>query len=303
MRAFSSMPVAERLADSIKAKARAKGERPDRAMVRYVQERIAFRLAETFPGLVVKGSFAEVARNPAGARFAPDLDLWLPERPEDMDLLLTDVFSLTYYDDRGAIEDGIDVTEVRWQETHAHLEEPGMKFRLTVTVGKVRVPLKVDFAFGLGHADGYETAVLPSMVPSFGEIWLSVQPAARAIAEKLHAMAEFGAANTRVKDVWDLHAHLVRDGVNVEAVAGEIAKVFAARGRDVDPGLACLTREWAEANEAAWTRWHAEAGLPLERSLTDAVDAIRPPARAALLAAARRLDAVPEAVPLPAPAA
>lgn len=295
MKAYSTKPLGERLVESIISKARNRNERPDWAVLRFAQERLLFRLNEVFPGLVLKGSFAEVVRNPALARHAPDLDLWLPEKPEDLDLILEDVLNRTYYDERGAVEDGFGVAEVSCQQTHAHLEEPGLKFKLKVSMGKCRVPLKVDFAFGQGHADGYEVAAMRSMVPAFGEVWLAVQPAGRAVAEKLHAMAEFGIENTRVKDAWDIHAHLTNGAVTDEALACEIRKVFGARGREIDPGLACLSEEWAAANEAAWVQWHADMGLPLERTLTAAVADIRPRARAAMLAARRTWDAEPEA--------
>lgn len=284
MKAFSgNRPLGERLHESIRQKAKNRGERPDFALRRYMQERLAYRLNEGWGwhGLLFKGSFADYVRDPAGARPTPDLDVWLPSRPDDIDLVLKEFLQKTFYDDQGEVQDGFRVDEVRCMDSHRHLDEPGVK--LFVYCGSTR--LKVDFAFGGSRPEEMDVGVLQSMVPGLEPLYLNLQPVARKLAEKLHAMAEFGAENTRVKDAWDLVRHI--GSVDPHQLAREARRVFDDRGREIDPNLACLTAAWASKNEAAWTQWHADQSLRQERTLGEAIDLVRPYAQRALVTARR----------------
>lgn len=285
MRGHSTQPLGERLHESIRAKARNRGERPDFALRRYLQERILYRIDQGWHGAMLKGSFADYVRDPHGARPAPDLDLWLPSRPDDIDLLLQEHLARTFYDENGEVPDGFRVHEVRCMDSHRHLDEPGVKLLVYCGLGNGHTRLKVDFAFGGSRPEDMEVGVLQSMVPGLDPLWLSLQPVARKCAEKLHAMAEFGAENTRVKDCWDLARHV--GSVDPAALAREVKRVFSDRGRDIDPDLACLTAAWASKNEGAWSQWHADQCLRQERTLGEAIDLIRPHAQRALVTARR----------------
>lgn len=276
----------DKFAERTRAKARNTGMRTDRAQQLYVKERLSYRLTEAFPGIMLKGATVDYVRSPATARFSPDLDFHLPERPEDFDLLVADVLSRTFYDENGIVDDGLEVHSVRAQDLRA-FDEPGVKLRLDCSLGGTRVHVKIDFAFGGSRLDPLEVRAYPQLFPGFPEILIQTQPIAHKIADKLHAMVEHGAGNTRVKDCFDIAWHLDRGTVTNEELARAIAVTFRDRGTAIDAAPACLTAAWAVANEAAWTKWHADMGLEQDRKLVEVVEAIKPAANRALVTALR----------------
>ncbi len=275
----------QRFQERTRARAQNTGMRTDRVQQLYAKERILHRLNEACPGLLVKGGTADWIRSPMSARFSPDLDLTLPERPEDFDLLITDVLSRPFYDENGVIDDGVEVRAVRCQDLHVS-DEPGVKLRLECAIGGARVPLKVDFAFGPTHPDAIEVGAFPAMFPGrFPEIRVLVQAAAFKVADKLAVMAEHGAGNTRTKDLWDIAWHLRRESFTLPELARAVAITFRKRGTAIEASPACLTQAWAVANEAAWSKWHADMGMQQEGFLTEAVADVAPACRVALVAA------------------
>lgn len=274
----------DKFAERTRSKARNIGMRTDRVQQLYVKERILYRLNEAFAGLMLKGGTVDYIRSPTTARFSADLDLHLPERPEDIDLLVADILGRTYYDENGVVDDGLEVHAVRAQDLRA-FDEPGVKLRLECSLGNTRVHLKIDFAFGGHRPDPFEVQSYPSMFPGFPDIIVRTQPLAYKIADKVHAMVEHGTGNTRVKDCWDIHHHLVRGSVTHDELARAIAITFYDRGTGIDPAPACLTAAWAIANEAAWTKWHAAIGMEQDRKLVEVVEEIRPPLQRALVRA------------------
>lgn len=274
----------DKFAERTRSKARNIGMRTDRVQQLYVKERILYRLNEAWAGLMLKGGTVDYIRSPTTARFSADLDLHLPERPEDFDLLIVDILGRTYYDENGMIDDGLTVHSVRAQDLRA-FDEPGVKLRLECSLGNTRAHMKVDFAFG-GHShDPLEVRAYPSMFQGFPDIVVRTQPISHKVADKVHAMVEHGAGNTRVKDFWDIQHHLARGTVTHNELARAISIAFNERGTEIDAAPACLTAAWAISNEAAWTKWHAVVGMEQDRKLVEVVEEIRPPLQRALVRA------------------
>lgn len=286
------MVSGDRIANSLRDKAKNWGIRTDRMQQLYVKERLLYRLNEVFPTLMLKGGTVDYIRSPATARFSPDLDFHLPERPEDFDLLIEDTLSRTFYDDNGVVEDGVDVRAVRCQELRA-FDEPGLKFKLECALGNTRVNVKMDFAFGGSDPDPVEVRTYPSIYRSLPEFRVRTQPVAYKLADKLHAMIEHGFENTRVKDFWDIAWHLDRGTVTVADLARAVAQTFRDRGTVIEATPAGLTVAYALANETAWTKWHADNDLSQEHRLVEVVEAIRPTVTQALVRAIR-MQAPPE---------
>lgn len=274
----------ERYADKLRSKSKNTGIRADRLQKAYAKERVLFRLAEVFPEVMVKGSTADYARSPGTARFAPDLDLSLPERRDDLDLIVRDFLSRTVCDENGAVDDGLDVLEVVAEDLRPR-DESGVKLRVFCKIGWAKPTLKIDIAFGNCRPDPLEVAVYPNLFPGFPATWVRLQPVAYKLADKLHAMAEHQERNTRVKDVWDLAWHLRRGSVTHDEFARAVMITFAQRGTGIDPAPACLTGAWAVAQERLWAKWHVDMGLPQEQSLVEAVEEIRQPLQRALVRA------------------
>lgn len=95
----------ERFAARTRSKAQNIGMRTDRVQQLYGQRR-------------------HCGLHPSSARFSPDLDLHLPARPDDIDLIVADVLSRTFYDESGVVDDGLEVRAVRCHDLHVG-DEPG----------------------------------------------------------------------------------------------------------------------------------------------------------------------------------
>ena len=274
----------DKFAERTRSKARNIGMRTDRVQQLYVKERVLYRLNEAFQGLMLKGGTVDYIRSPATARFSPDLDLHLPERPDDFDILVADILGRPYYDEHGVVDDGLEVRAVRCQDLHVG-DEPGVKMRLECWLGRTRVNLKIDFAFGGPDPDPLEVRSYPCMFPGVPGFLVRTQPVAYKIADKLHAMVEHGAGNTRVKDVWDIAWHMSRGTVTHDELARAISHTFWSRGTEIDPAPAGLTAAWSVANERAWAKWHAAVGMQQDRTLVETVEMIRQPVLRALVRA------------------
>lgn len=125
-------------------------------------------------------------------------------------------------------EDGIkfDESSIRIDEIRKELAYAGLRTRLRAQLGQARIPLQVDIGFGdtiypERVEDEYPTLLdLPAP-----RLWM--YPREACIAEKFEAMLQYGLANSRMKDFWDV-AELARlftfDGATLQAAIGETVR-------------------------------------------------------------------------------
>jgi hypothetical protein len=153
-------------------------------------------------------------------------------------------------------------------------------------LGQTRVDTAIDFGIGHGNASALEIKRFPAMFKSLPPLYLSCQPAADAMADKIKAMLEFGMDNTRVKDLFDIAARIRNGTFDEDAVAEALAQ------RDVELGQApaCLSAAYAERHQTTWESWLAKSRLKDSRSLSDVVSEIRRPVEAVLRKAVRLRD-------------
>ena len=105
----------------------------------------------------------------------------------------------------------------------------GVRARIRGRLGQARLPLQIDIGFGDVITPEREERDYPTLLDlPAPRLW--TYPRETTVAEKLHAMVEHGARNTRVKDLWDV-AHLARcfafDG---EVLRNAISETFQRRG-------------------------------------------------------------------------
>lgn len=111
------------------------------------------------------------------------------------------------------------------------------------------------------------------------------------IAEKLHAMALLGMANSRLKDYLDLSVLLERETLDPEILAAAIAATFDRRGTAVPTGsLIGLSDEFANdaSRQALWRAFLNKNQMVLV-PLLDIVTLLRSRLEPALQQAASRI--------------
>ncbi len=274
----------DKVVERIKTRAKTQGKSSEAMLKRYVLERALYRLVEAYgPKLLLKGSMVAVIDDPENARPAPDADVHLKQR-EDLELVVPDLLTRTYYDSSsptGLVEDHVEFTRIRPVPLH-HSEGAGVKFKIEASLGQTRINVAIDFGFGHG-VTALEIKRIPPMFKGLPPVFVSCQPVADAIADKVKAMYDWGLDSTRVKDLYDIAAR-VRAG---QFDAGEVARALAVRDIDLSEVPAGITAGYAEKQDETWQAWLRKSSIKDSRSLADVVAEIRRPIEASLLRAAR----------------
>lgn len=184
-------------------RARARKEDHQFTLQRYAVERLLFRLSESPDRgrFILKGSMLYVVWGEEVYRPTRDLDLlgYGPNDAEPVAVSFRALCCLSVQDD-GLVFDPASVHAEAMRES---AEYSGVRVKLTARLGTVRIPLKIDVGFGdqivAGPSDANFPVLLDGPSPS-----IRVYSRESVVAEKLHAAASLGDANTRMKDFYDL---------------------------------------------------------------------------------------------------
>lgn len=172
-------------------------------LTRYALERMLYRLSisEWSNAFLLKGALL--------------FDLWFdePHRPtRDIDLLgfgasgidhLTAVFQgvCTQPCDDGMLFDPESVRAVKIRKD-ANYE--GVRVTLRGTLDAARCAIQIDIGYGDAITPAAENVLFPVVLQDMPQPILRAYPVYTVVAEKYHAIVKLGAANTRMKDYFDL---------------------------------------------------------------------------------------------------
>ena len=216
--------------------ARKGGEEYQLVLSRYVRERFLYRLAQSeHEGrFILKGATLFVIWTGELHRVTRDLDL-LGHGDSDEDALLVLVREIctTPVSDDGV---AFDPASASAAPIRGGQEYEGIRVRLTARLGSAVVPLQVDVGFGDAVTPAPEYVVLPSLL-DVDAPRVRAYPRETVVAEKVQAMVQFGIANSRMKDyydVWYLARTFAFDG---ETLARAIARTFERRGTPLPPDV------------------------------------------------------------------
>jgi len=103
-------------------------------------------------------------------------------------------------------EDGIifDPTSVKAQEIRKEANYAGIRITLAGSLDGARCPVQADIGFGDAVTPAPEETDYPVLLDDLPTPRLRVYPRYTVIAEKFHAIASLGIANSRMKDFFDL---------------------------------------------------------------------------------------------------
>jgi len=226
----------------------------DALLRRYVQERLLYRISvsEHAGDFCLKGGMLLAAYN--------DGDLYRPT--EDIDFngfdggagietltrVIGDALSLEVPDD-GVTFDPESIRIMKDREGVV----PGGKVILEAKVFSARVQVRVDVGFGNIVTPGTRMIEFPALLPdSVPRPTIAAYPLETVVAEKLHAMVQFGAFNTRVKDyfdIWQLSRGHAFDGA---LLAEAVERTFAHQRRMLPDEPPALSEGFAEKSGQAW---------------------------------------------------
>lgn len=261
-------PAHADVAASVRARllnvAKAQGVDFNQVLVRFALERILYRMAQSRHAdrFVLKGALL--------------FTLWydMPHRAtRDADLLglgESDLASVakTFRDIAAvAVDDGIafDPTSVTVEDIRKGAGYGGVRVIIAGELARARCKTQIDVGFG--------DAITPAPVDSLYPVLLDDLPAPRVrtyptytvIAEKLHAIALLGMANSRLKDYFDLSVLLERETLDTELLAQAIKATFERRGMSVPLAVPIgLTGEYAydSSRQSLWLAFLKKNELP-----------------------------------------
>ena len=186
------VPVGERIAEKIKARAKARKEDVNQVLQKYAQERLCVRLwaHEEGSNLSLKGG--------AAYHFAPEfLDLNRPTA--DIDVHTYEVLAhdeiVSLFRKATDIEDGDGMTFEIGKTSileHEHGEHHGIRIHIVAVLGRTRIPAYADVGIGGEPPVGMRDIRVRPMVEGQSTQTIRVQPFAYSAAEKLHQRRHAG---------------------------------------------------------------------------------------------------------------
>jgi predicted nucleotidyltransferase component of viral defense system len=258
-------PVTNRAA-SIKQKllklARDQGRVYDVVLVRYVLERLLYRLSisEHRDKFILKGGMLVTLWLENSNRETRDADFlgYVGADPESLKAIFCDIFTIAA--DDGLVFDlnGLTATAIR-EET----EYGGIRLRTTAFLEKAQIPVIIDIGFGDALAPAALALDYPSMLgmetPS-----IKTYPPAMVVAEKFQAMVALGVINGRMKDYFDIWAMSQSVQISDADLDIAIGATFARRRTEIPkarpPGLSELVLRDA-AKQGQWRAYASSINL------------------------------------------
>lgn len=153
---------------------------------------------------------------------------------------------------------------------------PGGKVTLIGKVHTANVQIRVDVGFNnviTPTAMPMEIpTLLPDVVPS---PIISGYPLETIIAEKLHAVAQFGSDNTRHKDYYDVWRIQNSYEIEFQTLSLAITNTFEHQKREIDPDMPGLSETFGLENDRAWKAFLRKTNLKDEITLVEVLQEMR----------------------------
>lgn len=241
----------------------------------YAQQRLLYRISVSSiaPAFVLKGGVMLAAYNDGHLfRASEDIDFNAYMRSLTADEASAEVVNAiriavaTPVQDDGVV---FDLSTMTVKKEHVG-RIPGSKVMLLAMVHTARIPLSVDVGFGNVITPDAQPMEIPTLLPGLVPCpVIAGYPLETIIAEKLHAVRQFGMDNTRHKDLYDLWR--IQDGytLNGSTVSKAVALTFEHQGSTVMSDLPGLSETFMEKNTSAWAAFIRKNGLKMDEDFRD----------------------------------
>jgi len=221
----------------------------------YGMERFLFRLSQSKhrDEFVLKGALMLRSLGTALTRPTMDIDLLgrIPNEHKALTTVIRECISVPVADGMTYDYDSL-TTEDIVQDADYH----GIRAKFIGHLGAARLNFQIDVGFGDSVTPRPTLVEFPDLL-DFGTPHLLTYPATTAVAEKLQIMVDRDAANSRMKDFYDvdlMSRHLIFDGATLLKA---IRATFKARHSEITASAPlALTPEFASSPEKR-TQWNA----------------------------------------------
>lgn len=163
---------------------------------------------------------------------------------------------------------------------------PGGKVQLVAQLHTARIPLAIDVGFGNVITPFAEEVEIPTLLSDLlPSPRVYGYPLETIVAEKLHAMAQHGLANTRLKDYYDVWRILHKYDFECLELARAIDATFKQQDREIAVNLPALTNAFAARGERDWKAFLKKTVYKDEVTLSEVMPQLREFLTAPIMAA------------------
>ena len=165
---------------------------------------------------------------------------------------------------------------------------PGGKIALQAIVHSAKVDIRVDVGFGNPVSPEVRKIVMPTLLDGVApQPEVLAYPLETVIAEKVHAMAQFGASNTRVKDYFDVWMLMKTHSFEGQDLVNALVRTFEAQEREIpSTPIEGLSEDFVDEQEGAWNaflkRIDHRGKLGLEQVVEEIAELVNPIIEAAV---------------------
>ncbi len=152
----------------------------------------------------------------------------------------------------------------------------GARIELFAELSKARIKIQVDIGYGDVVTPGPIDSNYPVLISDLPPPKIRTYPIYTVIAEKLHAIALLGMANSRLKDYLDLYVLLKNEDLDEKTLVDAIISTLTQRGMAVPENLPIgLTSEYSQdgSRQAMWNSFLNKNEVEL-RPLPEVVSSI-----------------------------
>lgn len=256
----------------------AKAQRADfnQVLVRFALERFLYRLTQSphADRFLLKGALLFTLWYDMPHRATRDADL-LGFGASDLQSVaqtFRDIASVPVDDGMGFDPASVQVEPIRKDDGYG-----GVRVIVMGELARARCRTQIDVGFGDAVTPAPVDAVYPVLLANLPAPRLRAYPPCTVVAEKLHAMAVLGMANSRLKDYYDLSVLLEREQLNSDLLAQAIQATFERRGMAVPVALPIgLSDEFARdaSRQSLWRAFLSKNDLP-DEPLSAVVERLR----------------------------
>jgi len=236
-------------------KAKVDGVDFNQILVRFALERFLYRISQSAHSefYVLKGALLFTLWYDMPHRATRDAD-FLGFGASDLDSIrnaFSEIASI-------AVSDGIvfDPGSVTVEEIRKEAGYAGVRVLIGALLDGARCKTQVDIGFGDAVTPGPIQADYPTLIDDLPAPKLRTYPIYTVVAEKFHAIALLGMANSRLKDYFDLYVIFSRENLNTKTLAQAINATFTRRGMNVPSAMPTgLTEEFVNdaSRQSIWS--------------------------------------------------
>lgn len=225
-------------------------------VLQFILERFLFRIGQSpyKKRFLLKGAMLFSLWYEIPHRTTRDIDLlaFADNDLSAMKKLFQEIASIQYDDGVIYHVDRISVGKILEKANY-----PGVKVTIPAELAKARSNVQIDIGVGDAVTPGPVQAAYPILLKDFPAPQLHTYPVYTVIAEKVHAIVDHGAGNSRMKDYLDLVVIFERESLDMQLLLRAVTATFKSRGTTIPNVIPVgMTDDFAN-DPAKQTMWSA----------------------------------------------